>query len=975
VYVRSVAIVGRDAELGELAKAVAEARDGRGTAVFLVGESGIGKTRLATEAASFAAAASLRLFRGRSSAIGSTVPFRALTEALLSGFRTAGSVDAVDLGAYRPILGRLIPDWSTGGSADSEGSLVLLAEGVLRLTTQLGRDQGCMIVLDDLQDADADTLAVLEYLVDNLGNQRTLLVGAIRADPSPALELAEAAAQRGTGRMLYLDRLDRAGVGELVESCLAAEKGLQASPRAFDELVEQVWTDSAGIPFVARELLNGMVAAGLLSGSPEGWSLRRRRRLAVPATVTRVVADRVDRLGADARMLLLVACVLGQRFPLDVLQVVAGVDERQLLEHLMAARRAQLVQPDEVIPNWYGFDHPLAGEALLTLLAPQERAGIARRAADAIERLHPGLPGEWCQLAASMRVQANENGPAGRLYTRAAERALRQGAANSAVALLDRARELLADEEPAERVAVLAALLNALVESGRLERAQACADELDQLGGIDPAQWAALHTRLAWVAYYAGRVEDCRSHVDAARRALAGGPAAPGPVAEVDTVESYLLLVELGPDCKARAEALARAAAAAAEAARLPAVACQAWQLLAAVARHRDLNAATHCLEHAYALAEQHQLQIAQIHALIRLGGDDILRSGEDERLERGLRLARGAGAVTAGYFAEANLCLHRVLCGDFPAALALTDRLLPSVSRLPVADLVCYLLLMRAIAAGHAAQRPKMEEALAELRDRDREKSQYAALALGQARAMCALLEEERERGRAELAQALEIEAANPTIFHLAGRYGLDVLLRVLAGEAGWAEYEAVEAMPSSQLRWNRHFMQLVRAVLHGRSGHPAEAAAAFAQAQELAAIYPTARHLGLRLTAEAAIADSWGDPLGWLRTAEEYFHSRQVPAVAGACRRLLRSSGIPVQPRRDGVDRIPAELRAAGVTVREYETLLLLAHRYGNRDIAARLGLSPRTVEKYVANLIEKTGQDNRRALAEYAARIASG
>jgi DNA-binding CsgD family transcriptional regulator len=193
-----------------------------------------------------------------------------------------------------------------------------------------------------------------------------------------------------------------------------------------------------------------------------------------------------------------------------------------------------------------------------------------------------------------------------------------------------------------------------------------------------------------------------------------------------------------------------------------------------------------------------------------------------------------------------------------------------------------------------------------------------------------------------------------------------------VLREGAGWPEYEAVLAMPSSGLRWNDHFMLLARAVLLGRAGRGAEAAAAVERAGEVGSVYAMARHLGLRLAGEAALEDGWGAPVGWLRTAEEYFHQLNVPAVASACRALLRRSGTLVPQRRDGVDRVPAELRSLGVTVREYEILLLVVDRLGNRLIGERLGISPRTVEKHVASLITKTGQPHRNALSEHAARI---
>ncbi|HEY0638266.1 MAG TPA: LuxR C-terminal-related transcriptional regulator, partial [Pseudonocardiaceae bacterium] len=160
--------------------------------------------------------------------------------------------------------------------------------------------------------------------------------------------------------------------------------------------------------------------------------------------------------------------------------------------------------------------------------------------------------------------------------------------------------------------------------------------------------------------------------------------------------------------------------------------------------------------------------------------------------------------------------------------------------------------------------------------------------------------------------------------------------------------------------------------AVLLGREGRAAEATAAVAEAGRTAEPFVMTRHLGLRLVAEAAHRDGWGDPVGWLRTAETYFHDAAVPVVASRCRALLRGYGAAVQQRRTGTDRIPHDLRSLGVTIREYEVFELLAERISNKAVAQRLHISPRTVEKHVASLLMKSGHDGRHALCEYAARL---
>jgi DNA-binding CsgD family transcriptional regulator len=149
------------------------------------------------------------------------------------------------------------------------------------------------------------------------------------------------------------------------------------------------------------------------------------------------------------------------------------------------------------------------------------------------------------------------------------------------------------------------------------------------------------------------------------------------------------------------------------------------------------------------------------------------------------------------------------------------------------------------------------------------------------------------------------------------------------------------------------------------GRRGDRDEAERHAEQAAAEAEIYPVARHLAARLVAPAAAADGWGHPIEDLRAAEAWFHEQGVAVAARTCRDLLRSLGAPVQQRRNGTATIPADLRDAGVTMREYEVGLLVREHLGNQDIGQRLHISPRTVEKHVAALQIKLAVQHRRAL----------
>lgn len=170
----------------------------------------------------------------------------------------------------------------------------------------------------------------------------------------------------------------------------------------------------------------------------------------------------------------------------------------------------------------------------------------------------------------------------------------------------------------------------------------------------------------------------------------------------------------------------------------------------------------------------------------------------------------------------------------------------------------------------------------------------------------------------------------------------------------------------------WDRPLLLFRRAVLAGRRGDIATAMATFVKAERMAAPYPLVRHLGARLVAQAAVQDRWGSPEVWLRQAEQYFHRHPGPATANACRSLLRRTGATAPQRRRDVELIPPELRMLGVTVREHEVLNVLTGHASNQDIATKLHISLRTVEKHVSSLLLRTGQPHRAALIRFTAAL---
>jgi len=150
---------------------------------------------------------------------------------------------------------------------------------------------------------------------------------------------------------------------------------------------------------------------------------------------------------------------------------------------------------------------------------------------------------------------------------------------------------------------------------------------------------------------------------------------------------------------------------------------------------------------------------------------------------------------------------------------------------------------------------------------------------------------------------------------------------------------------------RINRGFLATAEAILYGRRGDPAATTLVTSARNDLAR-YPVWRELALLFAAEAARRDGWGDPGGWLAEAAEGFERHGLGELAARCTALAS----PPAGRWAGL----------GITSREAEVLGLVADGLANKQIAERLTLSVRTVEKHVESLLRKTGCASRTQLA---------
>ncbi|MGH8910169.1 MAG: ATP-binding protein [Egibacteraceae bacterium] len=926
-------LVGRDEELSTLTAALDRAAKGRGGTVMLLGEAGIGKSRLAREAAAAARTRGFTALCGRA-VPGRASAFRALAEALLSALRDRRLPVAPELDPFRSALGRLVPQWRSGHELADEGSDVVLAEGVLRLLRHLGGERGCLLVLEDLHWADPETLAVVEYLTDNLSAEPVLCVGTIRTGEGSAAErLAWSTDSRRATTLVTLAPLGQADTQEMARECLA----VQQLPAPVAVLVRE---RSEGVPFLVEELLAAMMRSGALR--LEGGEWATQPATVIPRTFADMVASRLEALGDKARRVLAGAAVLGRSFDWRLLVPLSGLDEPTVSDALRQAVMAQLLIAD---PD-FRFRHALTRDAVLHGLLPPERTILCRRALEAVEAAHPGLPGEWCDLAADLAETGGEAARAARLLLLAGRRALAAGALATAEAALRRACRM-GREDIALSIEIDEALTEALSLAGKIDEAFAVGEALlARLTSVCEAGMprAHVHLRLARAAATASRWSDARRHLDPARR-LVGGTALQ---AGADALAAY---IAVGEGHAEEAESMARTALAAAERAGLHDVACEALEVLGRCARLRDVGEAEVAFTRALSIAEEHGLALWRIRALHELGTTDLLTTGRTDRLALGARLARDTGALLIGANIDHHLGLLLLVHYELDQARATLERCVESARRfhlglLPIA--LAHLASVHAL-AGRRAETEGLAEQASAAAEGDPNVQVVARLA----RACLALCHERRRQALAELELGAHLIKTSELAIH-SPYCGLRALLRTVENRDGEAACEEARAAGAPVVAINRFLLGHAEAIALGRSGRGLEAAAAVLHSDAALPSHAWFRFMSRRLVGEAAMKDGWGQPLTWLEDARSFFDSAGLTQVADACQRLQNGRHL-----------------AGGLTGREIEVLRLVAAGKTNRQVAAQLHLSDRTIDRHLSNIFTKLGVTSRVAAAGFAMR----
>ena len=375
-------LVGREQQVDVLSRALAGARAGRGRAVLVSGEAGIGKSRLLEELADRAAAAGAIVAWGRAHESAGAPAFWPWAQVLRSVLAEADSPELRRaVGPEASVLVQLLPElasWGAGPplpSLDAETARARLYEAVTSVLHRAAGMRPLVVLLDDLHWADPASLAMTEFLVSQQPSGPLLLAAAYRpeevAGDHPLLATLAAFA-----RVRELDRLELQGLGPPDVARFVSEAAGVEAPR---EVVDDLHARTEGNPFYLSELVR-LLAAERALATPGAVTAAR-----IPAGVRDVVRRRLARLPDATNTLLRFGAVIGREFDLTLVAAAAGLEEEEALVSAEAAVLVGLVVEAPETVGRYRFAHALVQQALYEQLSGLRRARLHARVGEAVE--------------------------------------------------------------------------------------------------------------------------------------------------------------------------------------------------------------------------------------------------------------------------------------------------------------------------------------------------------------------------------------------------------------------------------------------------------------------------------------------------------------------------------------------------------------------------------------------------------------
>jgi tetratricopeptide (TPR) repeat protein/tRNA A-37 threonylcarbamoyl transferase component Bud32 len=520
-------MVGRDDEMAFLKKRLDDVLRGEGCLVFLTGEAGIGKSRLAHQLETDAGIRAARFYMGRARHHKERIPFQPWIDILRGAIRYTSSDTITNLlGDSASNLVKLVPELAekldgvpAAPSTPPAQQRDRLFSAVTRFIVSLSKMTPLVLFLEDLQWVDETSLQLLSYLAQQVPSERIFLIGAYREDELESQSsLVQTIADMNRERIsetLSLKRLSPDQTSEKIRKTF----GRQILP----ELEALVYEKTEGNPFFIEELLRSLLEAEYIVLEEGGWQVKDLSQVKVPSGIQAVIQDRLTRLSETGREVLTIAAVIGREFNFTTLQAVVEMDEDSLVEIIDEALQTQLLiehrVPGEEV---YAFTDAPVKDVLYEAISPVRRHRHHLRVGEAIEQIYADKIGNCVEALAHHFLAGNEASKAADYSVRAGDKAAVVFAWHEAREHYEAALGLLETEKLARRAEVLQKLANTCLAipdpDAGLDYAESALELYEQMG--DKRKVMEMHMAIQ-VVYLGGfwdgaREDEAMHHLKAA---------------------------------------------------------------------------------------------------------------------------------------------------------------------------------------------------------------------------------------------------------------------------------------------------------------------------------------------------------------------------------------------------------------------------------------------------------------------------
>ena len=532
-------IVARSSEVELIAQVRDNATRGQGGVILRSGDGGVGKTRLVSESATPARSAGWRVAIGRAYAVETAIPYAPFADALQPVLEeldphvltriTRGDRSA--LTAVAPSLAGNSPTEHSGSGLSGAEQRLRLHSTIVHLIGKLAERQPLFLAIENLHWADASSVELFHFLARQASTMRLVLIGTwneTERDMPPALGLmVRSLRSLGACNELQLQPLSKRSVRELVGRAFETEESL------IDDFASRLFEVTRGNPLFIEQTLLDLVQRGELWKSGPVWLGWQLDTFVLPRSVRDVLRARTDRLRDSSRQVAEWIAVTGTEVEHDMLLVVAGLGEPELLDALDELRAGGMItERVDGSVLYHDLSHPLLRQALIDIVGIARQRSMHANIANAMETIAgPRAEQRAEQLAALWRGADPNVDPARafRWLTLAAERAVERTAHREAAMLyratLERADahpDAVSDEQRRQFVDALSRLYRRIGES---QKAFAMAERArdDALARKDDVGVATAERRMGLAAESLGRRRDALEHfnlgIAAAQRA------------------------------------------------------------------------------------------------------------------------------------------------------------------------------------------------------------------------------------------------------------------------------------------------------------------------------------------------------------------------------------------------------------------------------------------------------------------------